>query len=146
MTRIRSFASRSAFLMVLVQLSVRWRSAEWSPGKMFFGSHSIPLQTLLNVPSNSAIDCSTVSIFWRPPFTGMTTKESWTCTISPMWNICGSHETNLPPTVCELFYSIMKLVYWLSVSISVSLHVKILDLVVLGVHIWNWSIAVCHVL
>ena len=144
--RIQSFALRSSFLMVLVRWSVcsSWWSAEWSVDYLCFWFMFL---TLLNVPSNSAIDRSTVSIFRRPPFMGITTKESWTCTISPMRNVCGSHETNLPPPkLCELSSLIVDSVYWLSVPISVSLHVKVSDLVVLGVHVRNGSVAVCHVL
>ena len=144
--RIQFFALRSSFLMVLVWWSVcsSWWSAEWSVDYSCFW---FMVLTLLNVLSNSAIDHSTVSIFQRPHLMGITTKESWTCMISLMRNVCGLHETNLPPPkLCELSSLIVDSVYWLSVPISVSLHVKVSDLVVLGVHVWNGSVAVCHVL
>ena len=49
----------------------------------------------MKVLSKSASNLKTVSIFWRPTFTGITIKESCAWTISPTQNICGSQAWNL---------------------------------------------------
>ena len=51
--------------------------------------------TVLRLPSNNARERKTVNIFRRPPFIGITMKETWACTISPTRNICGSLLTYL---------------------------------------------------
>ena len=103
---IQPFASKSVLLMVFLW-SVHSQSATWSVIFLFhtFRSQFPPL-TLLNDTSNSAIDCSTVNIFQWPPFMGMTMKDTWTCTMSLMWNVCGSHGMNLSPPKC------MWTIYW----------------------------------
>ena len=51
--------------------------------------------TVLRLPSNNARERKMVNIFRCPPFIGITTKETWACTISPTRNVCGSQVTNL---------------------------------------------------
>ena len=50
---------------------------------------------MLRLPSNNARECKMLSIFRRLPFIGITTKETWACTMSSTRNICCSQDMYL---------------------------------------------------
>jgi hypothetical protein len=64
------------------------------------------LLTWLKCGSNNAIDLNTTIILFLLSFSGMTTKDTWILTMSPIRNMCGATGSMLGIQFISVFVSV----------------------------------------